>query len=380
MNYSGSELDVVQLSCELINCKSESPSGDEPIDVLISYLKPLGFECFKLKFEDVTNLYARKGNKGRNLCFAGHVDVVPAGKNWSTNPYNATIKDGYLYGRGAVDMKPAIASFISAVSQFDLGNKGSISLLISGNEEADSTHGTPRILASLKERGEKIDDSIVGEPTNPQKLGEMIKIGRRGSINFELTVNGVQGHVAYPALADNPVNKICFIMADLKRLVLDGGNEYFPASNLEITSLKVDNNVSNVIPAIAKASFNIRFNNLHNKDSLIQIVNENAAKYAGNYNLKIPSSFDPFFTPPNYLSSLMIESVQEVTGITPALGTEGGTSDARFIKNYCNVIEFGLTNEMAHKTDERVKISDIHKLKDIYLSFLGKYFPERIEL
>jgi len=375
-----SELDPIALSSEMINCKSVSPSGDESIDLLINYLQPLGFTCHKLQFGDVTNLYARKGISGKNLCFAGHVDVVPAGNGWDSDPFNATIKDGYLYGRGAVDMKPAIAAFISATQLIGSGIDGSISLLISGNEEEDSTNGTPKILEWLKARNEKIDDCIVGEPTNPKMLGEMIKIGRRGSITFELTVEGIQGHVAYPELARNPVNQICFILADLKSHIFDQGNEYFPKSNLEVTTIDVGNKATNVIPKSATTNFNIRFNDMHTKSDLMAIVDGYIEKYTADYNLTIKSSFDPFFTPPGELAAMMKDSVEEVMGFAPIFGTEGGTSDARFIHHYCPVIEFGLTNEMAHKTNERVKLKDIIKLRDIYLCFLDKYFQRNTDL
>jgi succinyl-diaminopimelate desuccinylase len=371
MNYS--ELDPVALSIELMNCYSVSPSGDESIDMLIEYLEPMGFECNKLRFNDVTNLYARKGHHGRNLCFAGHVDVVPAGDGWDSDPFKAEIRGEYLYGRGAVDMKPAIAAFIAAVSRL-CDVDGSISLLISGNEEADSTYGTPKVLQWLKDKGEKIDDCIVGEPTNPFYLGEMIKIGRRGSINFDLTVFGMQGHVAYPMNAINPVNLLVFILADLKRLVLDEGNEYFPPSNLEITNLDVCNTARNVIPARASASINIRFNSLQNRESIAESIENIALNYTNNYKLNVISAFDPFFNEPGDLALIVMDVVSNKTSRDTVFGTDGGTSDARFIHQYCPIVEFGLTNDMAHKANERVLIQDIKSLTEIYQEVVLRYF------
>ena len=374
MSYSG--LDPIKISEELINCSSVSPSGDEPIDLLINYLEPMGFECHKLKFNDVTNLYARKGSSGRNLCFAGHVDVVPAGDGWDTDPFKAEIKDGYLYGRGAVDMKPAIASFIAAVAM--AGEiSGSISLLISGNEEGDSTYGTPKVLAWLEERGEKLDGCIVGEPTNPILLGQMIKIGRRGSINFELTVNGVQGHVAYPSSAVNPLTALSYILADLKRLKLDSGTEYFPPSNLEVTNVHVGNNARNVIPATASASINIRFNDLQSGEGLCRILEDIAKNHSQDCELKIISQFAPFFNEPGELALITMEEVKNTTSLETVFGTDGGTSDARFIHRFCPVVEFGLTNEMAHKSNERVKLEDVTMLAEIYESIIIRYFNKK---
>ena len=371
MSYLG--IDPVELSIDLINCQSVSPSGDEPVNILIKYLEPLGFECHKLTFNDVTNLYARKGSGGRNLCFAGHLDVVPAGDGWSSDPFAAEIRGDYLYGRGAVDMKPAIAAFIAAVSRLPEVNENSISLLISGNEEGDSTYGTPKVLEWLEQRHEKLDACIVGEPTNPLILGQMIKVGRRGSINFELVINGVQGHVAYPDIAVNPVNILCFALADLKRHKFDEGTNYFPPTNLEITNITVGNDTRNVIPASASASVNIRFNDLHNKDGIFNKVTAAIEKYTNDYQLKIISSFDPFFNEPGELASLTKSAVKEVTGLDATFGTDGGTSDARFIHKFCPIVEFGLTNEMAHKANERVKLSDIKALTDIYQLVIGGF-------
>jgi len=369
-----SELDPLNLSIEMMNIPSVSPSQDEAIDHLIAYLEPIGFICYKLRFSDVTNLYARKGSSGRNLCFAGHVDVVPAGEGWDSDPFIAEIKDGYLYGRGAVDMKPAIAAFIAAVSRLTEMNDNSISLLISGNEEGDSTYGTPKVLEWLDKQGEKLDACIVGEPTNPSVLGQMIKVGRRGSINFELVVKGIQGHAAYPDIAVNPVNKICFALADLKRHQFDGGTSYFPPSNLEVTNIHVGNSARNVIPASASASINIRFNDLHNKDGISSLVGRIIDQHTKDYELKVISSFDPFFNEPGELALIAKKAVKEVTGLDAVFGSDGGTSDARFIHKYCPIIEFGLNNEMAHKANERVKVSDIRLLTDIYCLIITKFF------
>lgn len=371
MNYL--EFNPLKLSMGLINCPSVSPAGDEPIELLINSLVPLGFECHKLKFGDVTNLYARKGSTGRNLCFAGHTDVVPAGEGWLSDPFKAELKDGYLYGRGAVDMKPAIASFIEAVVQAGEID-GSISLLISGNEEGDATDGTPKVLSWLRERGEKLDGCIVGEPTNPTALGQMVKIGRRGSVNFELTVRGVQGHVAYPESAVNPVSILAYILADLKRLKLDSGTQYFPPSNLEITNLQVGNEVRNVIPALASASINVRFNDQQTKEGLYRLIENLSAAYIKYFDLKVISHFDPFINEPGELALIIREVARTITSQDTSFGTDGGTSDARFIHNFCPVVEFGLTNEMAHKSNERVKIEDIMTLAAIYKATIQRFF------
>ncbi len=367
----------VILAQELIKFPSITPFDAGIIDFLCDYLTPYGFQCQKLVFEDVTNLYARYGTKEPNFCFAGHTDVVPPGNNWSIDPFSALIKDGMLYGRGAADMKAAIAAFITASIDFIENNhfNGSISFLISGNEEGVPDNGTPKVLEYLKEHNQSLAACIVGEPTCPNILGEMIKYGRRGSITFKLNILGKQGHVAYPELAKNPIDILLKILSSLKACGLDEGSEDFTASNLEITDITVGNPTSNVIPAQARTTFNIRFNNLHSADSLKKLVEEICAKYSKNFTLEFEAGAQAFV---NSKNSLVIknlrEAITQVTSLHPVLSTTGGTSDARFIKNVCQVAEFGLVNQTAHHVDEHVSCQDIHNLKAIYLAFLEKYF------
>jgi succinyl-diaminopimelate desuccinylase len=375
----------IALSEKLINFPSITPADAGIIDFLISILEPIGFKCHKLAFSEenhpeVINLYARYGTSSPNLCFAGHTDVVPVGdlKAWATDPFKATIIDNKLYGRGAVDMKPAVAAFIAAIKEvlenLD-GFDGSLSLLITGDEEASAVNGTVKVLKWLKENNEKIDACIVGEPTNPERLGEMIKIGRRGSISYKLTVNGIQGHVAYPHLADNPITKLIDILKLIKQ-PLDKGTKEFQPSNLEITNIDVGNTATNVIPNQANANINIRFNNLHTAESLTSFIKDQCNKITSNYHLEILSLSDSFLTKDEFLSKIVTEAVKEVTNLTPELSTTGGTSDARFIKNYCPVIECGLINKTAHKVNEHVEVNDIINLSRIYRNAIEKFFKQ----
>lgn len=375
-------IDPVLLAQELIRVPSITPKDAGVMAVLIRHLKSLGFACHQVTFSDAPgepteNLYARLGTAQPNLCFAGHVDVVPPGDagKWSVDPFSATINDGFLIGRGAEDMKGAIAAFVSAVSELVAKpfNDCSISLLITGDEEGVAINGTRKMLSWLKEKGETIDACIVGEPTNPNTLGQMAKIGRRGSAYGKLTVTGKQGHAAYPELADNPVTSIIEILGRLKNTVIDDGSSFFPPSNLEITTIDVGNPAGNVIPLEAKAQFNIRFNDRHNAKTIEEWVRTQINKTKANYKLDWRISGESFITPPGHLSALIVKAAQEVTGITPELSTTGGTSDARFIKDICPVVEFGTTGSTAHAIDERVKVDDIIKLKDIYLYVLRNF-------
>ncbi len=369
--------DVVSLTKKLISFKSVTPIDDGIVDFLIDYLTPHNFICEKLIFEDVTNLYVRYGKTEPNFCFAGHTDVVPPGDNWSSDPFNAIIKDSMLYGRGTSDMKAAVAAFITASIEFTKKYpfKGSISLLITGDEEAKAENGTIKMLKYLKDHAQQLDACIVGEPTCPQQLGDMIKYGRRGSLSFTLIVTGKQGHVAYPQLAINPIDILLKILTDLKNLELDNGNLDFDPSNLEITDITVGNNISNVIPRQSQATFNIRFNNLHTSEYLQSLVNAVCKKYTDSYSLTATLGADVFVNNKHSeLINCLQSAISEVTNITPILSTTGGTSDARFIKNHCSVIEFGLVNKTAHHVDEHVAVKDIENLKEIYLVFLKKYF------
>ncbi len=380
-------IDPLDLSRALIRCPSVTPEDAGALDVLEEALMRLGFACHRLTFSeagtaDVDNLYARVGSGGPNFCFAGHTDVVPAGDRaaWTHDPFAAEVNAGRLYGRGAADMKSAIACFVAAVSRF-LARRGrdfgaSISLMITGDEEGPSVNGTAKVLEWLKGRGEGIDACLVGEPTNPAALGEMIKIGRRGSLNGRLAVHGTQGHAAYPHLADNPIPRLIRMLAAIDGTPLDKGTEHFQPSTVTITSVDVGNPTSNVIPAAARAAFNIRFNDRHTADSLKTWLTERCAGVGGRFDLEVEVSGEAFLTPPGPLSDLVASAVKRVTGRTPELTTAGGTSDARFIKDHCPVVEFGITGETAHKVDENVAVADVRALADIYQAVLDGFFPE----
>ena len=326
------------------------------------------------------NLYARRGEGRPNFCFAGHTDVVPTGDRavWTRDPFAAVVEDGVLYGRGASDMKGAIAAFVAAVARFGAAGAGggSISLLITGDEEGPAVNGTRKVLDWLAERGETLDACLVGEPTNPEELGEMVKIGRRGSLNGTLRVAGRQGHVAYPALADNPLPRLVALLNALLALTLDEGTDHFQPSRLELTSIDVGNEATNVIPGAAAARFNVRFNDRHTGASLERTIRAHLDATGEPYDLAIEVSGEAFVTPPGRLSTIIAESVAAVTGMTPTLSTTGGTSDARFIKDHCPVAEFGLLSRTMHRTDECVPVDALERLADIYLGILERYFAE----
>ena len=378
-------IDPVTLTQALIRCPSVTPNDAGALGVLEDVLKPLGFTCNRLPFSapgtpDVDNLYARLGTSGPNLCFAGHTDVVPVGDEaaWRHPPFGAEIHDGVLYGRGAVDMKTGIAAFAAATSRFldeqGDGFAGSISFLITGDEEGPAINGTTKVLDWMAANGEVMDACIVGEPTNTDTLGETIKIGRRGSLNGFITQHGTQGHVAYPQHADNPVPKLVGLLHALSSTALDDGTEHFQPSNLEITTVDTNNPTTNVIPNTARAGFNVRFNDLHTPDSLKADLRDVLNGAGDNFDLDISVSGEAFLTPPGLLSNVMSAAVTKVTGRTPELSTSGGTSDARFIKDHCAVAEFGLMNQTAHKVDECARVDDIRALADIYLEMLRGYF------
>jgi len=331
---------------------------------------------------DVNNLYARLGDSEPNFCFAGHTDVVPVGdaNAWNLEPFAAEVRDGILYGRGATDMKGAVAAFISAIDIFLSKRRGlfegSISLLITGDEEGPSINGTVKVLDWLAGRGEKLNHCLVGEPTNPDNLGDMIKIGRRGSLTGTLTVNGIQGHVAYPHLADNPLPRLIKILDRFTSHLFDSGNEHFTPTNLEIASIDVGNTASNVIPANATALFNIRFNTEQTSDNLEEWLRAQCDEIGGDYTLDIIVGAQPFLTQPGYFTDLISKAVAEITGNKPALTTTGGTSDARFIHHYCPVAEFGLISETMHKVNEQATVSDIERLTTIYARILESYFGQ----
>ncbi|HYZ41873.1 MAG TPA: succinyl-diaminopimelate desuccinylase [Stellaceae bacterium] len=369
-------LDPAALAAELIRRPSVTPQDEGALDIVAGALKKLGFTCHRLVFGEIHNLYARCGSGRPNLCFAGHTDVVPAGavEAWSFDPFAGTLHDGALCGRGAVDMKGAIAAFIAAVEQFltERGRNfaGSISLLITGDEEGAAVNGTCKVLEWLAARGETIDACLIGEPTSAQALGDMIKIGRRGSMTGRLTVHGVQGHVAYPHLADSAAHRLVAMLHALTTTELDRGTEHFQPSSLQVTTIDIGNPAANVIPATASAVFNIRFNDRWTSERLKSWLIERLKAVGGRYKLDISVSGESFLVAPGPLSERLAEAIRQVTGRTPELSTTGGTSDARFIQDSCPVAEFGLVAQTMHKVDERVELADLAALAEIYYRFL----------
>ena len=382
-------VDPVGLTVDLVRCPSVTPDEGGALTLLQKILEPAGFDCHRLLMSeagtaDVDNLYARFGRGQPHLCFAGHTDVVPVGNlgAWSRPPFGAEIHDGVLYGRGAVDMKGAIACFVVAALRFIERNKSrpdfSISFLITGDEEGPSINGTMKVLEWMRNKGEVMDAAIVGEPSNPKALGDEIKIGRRGSLNGEIVVLGRQGHAAYPQLAENPVPKLARIIDRLTAMPLDQGTPDFQPSSLQVTALATSTNATNIIPADARAKFNIRYNDLWRRPKLESRVRELCAAAAAEVDARHSVSFsgtgDVFLTKPGPLVSTMREAVKSVTGRDPALTTGGGTSDARFIQAFCPVIEFGLVNATIHAVDERVPVADLEALTCVYERFLDGYF------
>ena len=378
----------LQLAKELIRYPSVTPIDAGVMKFLEKKLKKLGFKTKILEFKEknsksVKNLYARLGSNGPNFCYAGHLDVVPAGnlRDWTVNPFKPSIKKGHLIGRGANDMKSSIAAFVSAISIFIKNNKkfnGSISLLITGDEEGVAINGTKKVVEYLKKRKEKIDFCLVGEPTNPNKLGEMIKIGRRGSMNGRLSVIGIQGHVAYPHRANNPSTALVQILKELKEIKFDKGTKNFQPTNLEVTKINIDNTADNVIPGLANATFNIRFNNKHSSNSIKTKINKILKKIChknkSNYKIEYSVSGEAFLTKPNQTTYMIQDIIKKITKIKPELSTTGGTSDARFIRKIAPCLEFGLVGKTMHKVDEAVSLGDLKKLTLIYSNILKNYF------
>ena len=381
-------LNEVKLAKELIKFPSVTPVDAGVMKFLEKKLKKLGFKTkvieFKEKnFKPVKNLYARLGNKGPNFCYAGHLDVVPPGNinDWTIDPFKPSIKKGHLIGRGANDMKSSIAAFVSAVSAYLNNNKnfnGSISLLITGDEEGDAINGTKKVVDYLKKKKEKINFCLVGEPTNPNKLGEMIKIGRRGSLTGKLIINGIQGHVAYPQRANNPSTTIVKILNELKNIKFDNGTKDFQQTNLEVTRINISNNADNVIPGSAEATFNIRFNNKHTSSSikrrLNRIFSNITKKNKSKFKILYRVSGEAFLTKPNTTTYMIQDIIKKITKIKPKLSTTGGTSDARFIRKISPCLEFGLVGKTMHKIDEAVSLKDLKKLTLIYKKILDNYF------
>jgi succinyl-diaminopimelate desuccinylase len=368
--------DPLPLAQVLLRCASVTPADDGAQDVLAAALAALGFAVTRLRFGEIENLYARIGNAGPHLCFAGHTDVVPAGAGgWRAGAFAGEVHDGRLYGRGACDMKGAIAAFVAACEAHLAapGPKGSISLLITGDEEGPAVDGTVRVLEWMRARGEVPDLCVVGEPTNPHRLGEVIKIGRRGSLNAAIRVHGIQGHVAYPARADNPVHRLLRALSALTAAPLDAGSEWFEPSSLQVTSIDVANPATNVIPQSAAARLNIRFNDRHTGASLTAWLRATLAQHAERFDLDVAISGESFLTAPGPLVETLRAAVARATGVSPRLDTGGGTSDARFITRLCPVAEFGLVGATMHQVDECVPLDELRALAEIYRMMLDDF-------
>jgi succinyl-diaminopimelate desuccinylase len=383
--------DPVTIASDLLRCRSVTPAEGDALNYLEGALKVVGFAVHRLTFsepgaDDVENLYARIGSAAPNLVFAGHTDVVPPGdeKAWKHPPFAGQVDGPELYGRGAVDMKGGIACALAAVLDYLSAHggkpKGSISFLITGDEEGIAVNGTPKLLQWAAAQGEKFDHCILGEPSNVGALGDTIKIGRRGSLNCHLIVKGRQGHVAYPERADNPIRGLVTLVSALQAEPLDAGSEYFPPSHLEFTSVDVGNETVNLIPGEARARFNIRFNDKHTLDSLKKVIAQRAEKAAGG-RIKFAFEWEPsnapvFVTAPGPFTDLVVKAIEEVTGRKPHLSTSGGTSDARFITAFCPVVEFGLVGQTMHQVNERVPIADLRALTTIYRKIIDRYFAQ----
>lgn len=377
-------IDPFKLTSDLIKCPSVTPEEGGAISLLMKLLTEHGFDCTRIERGGVSNLFARwgTGKNGRTFGFNGHTDVVPVGdvSAWSVDPFGAEVKDGFLYGRGATDMKSGVAAFVAAAIDFTTHTPpdGSVIITITGDEEGDAVDGTTAILDWMKQHGQTMDHCLVGEPTSPNHMGEMMKIGRRGSLTAFISIQGVQGHSAYPHRANNPVSAMVQLMSALEAVPLDNGTEHFDQSTLAITTIDVGNRATNVIPETCHATVNIRFNDEHSGQSLTNWLKSHVDVVANNTNtqirMNVKISGESFITPPGELSDLISKSVEAELGVKPELSTTGGTSDARFIKNVCPVTEFGLVGKTMHAVDERVEIEHIHQLKRIYSRILQQYF------
>jgi succinyl-diaminopimelate desuccinylase len=370
---------VLDIAKELIRCPSVTPKDAGAQVYLAKILEGMGFTCHHLEFNGVPNLFARLGDKGPHFCYGGHTDVVPPGpeKEWRFGPFNPTVKDGILYGRGASDMKGSVAAFTAAVSAYLEKHgkpKGSISLLITGDEEGPADDGTVKVLEWMAKNKHVPDVALVGEPTNPDTPGEEIKIGRRGSMSGTITVRGIQGHVAYPHRADNPLPKLIKMLDALSDFEFDKGTEFFQPTNLEITSIDVGNPASNVIPGAVTAQFNVRFNEHWDSTSLEKQIRAILSKAHKDYTLETHCGAESFFTAPGAWSEVVSKAVKDVTGKTPAFTTNGGTSDARFFRAYCPVVEFGGVNKSVHKIDENASVKDLEQVTQVFTRLLEIYF------
>ena len=363
--------DPLPLAQALIRCRSVTPADDGAMAVLEAALAPLGFICHRLRFGEIENLFARRGKSGPHLCFAGHTDVVPVGEAgaWTADPFGGEVRDGLLYGRGATDMKGAIAAFVAAVQDFlsaRPGAAGSLSLLITGDEEGPAVDGTVRVLEWMAAQGQIPDMCLVGEPTSRIRLGDVVKIGRRGSLNAAITLYGVQGHVAYPQRADNPVHRLVRVLHRLTARPLDEGTEWFEPSSLQVTSVDVGNAATNVIPAAARARLNIRFNDRHTGESLTRMLRAALEAEGARFDLDVSISGEAFLTQPGPFVEALKRAVRRTTGEEPVLDTGGGTSDARFIARYCPVAELGAVGTTMHKVDECTPVEELRALAGLY--------------
>jgi succinyl-diaminopimelate desuccinylase len=375
---------AIQLAQDLVRCPSVTPVEGGALDLMQDELCKLGFDCTRLPFgrggARIDNLFARRGTSGPHFAFAGHTDVVPAGDpaKWQHDPFSGFLRDGKLFGRGAADMKGGVAAFVAAVAEFiqHTPDTGSISLIITGDEEADAEFGTVKMVEWIEVNQHVPDVCVVGEPTNSNQIGDVIKNGRRGSLSCHLQINGTQGHVAYPHLADNPITRLLAMLEPVNGTKLDGGNDYFDPSTANVTSIDTNNAAGNVIPATVTAKFNIRFNTDHKSDDLIGWLEEHFERVGGPWHAIWQTSAEPFLTPVGTLTDLMQGAVKTVTGQKPVLSTSGGTSDARFITTICPVVEFGLVGKTMHQIDEHVHVADIDQLAKIYHEMLVQFFKD----
>lgn len=369
-------LDPLPLAQSLIHCASVTPADNGAQGALTDMLSRLGFTVHRLRFGEIENIFARMGTEAPHICFAGHTDVVPVGAaKWQIDPFGGEVREGVLYGRGACDMKGAIAAFVSGVAQYleQGAPKGSISFLITGDEEGLATDGTVKVLEWMRANDQIPDFCLVGEPTCPVKLGDMVKIGRRGSVNMKIEVHGTQGHVAYPHRADNPIHRLIRALDALASAPVDAGTDWFEPSSLQVVSIDVGNGATNVIPASARAALNIRFNDGHSGASLTAWVRATLARYADRFDLDSSISGESFVTKPGPLVDILRNAIKGATGIDPKLDTGGGTSDARFIANYCPVAEFGLVGATMHQTDECIPVAELRDLARIYRDILAAF-------
>ena len=359
-------MDVVSLARELVRCNSVTPADGGAQAVLINVLENHGFTVTKLKYGEIENFFAERPGPGPHLCFAGHTDVVPPGAGWAHDPFAAEEVEGVIFGRGAVDMKGSIAAFTAAAAEMP----GHISYLITGDEEGEAVNGTVKVLEWMREQDRLPDFCVVGEPTSRTKLGDIVKIGRRGSLNARITITGKQGHAAYPHLADNPIHRLIPALAELTDKPLDAGTKWFEPSSLQVTSVDVGNPATNVIPGVAQAKLNIRFNDLHTGAGLTDFLTETLARFAPQAELDVQISGEAFLTAPGPHTEALTRAITAVTGVVPEQNTGGGTSDARFIARYCPVAEFGLVGTSMHRTDECVPVAELRQLAEVYKALI----------